>query len=89
MYLAGGEGSDAGRAIARIWHVKLDRLADTPLASDLLRVLAWYAPEQIPCSLVDGICPIRKAVESVSTRSSLCAGRRPRRRTDWRRGAVS
>ncbi|MFA7766314.1 FxSxx-COOH system tetratricopeptide repeat protein [Streptomyces sp. NRRL S-448] len=53
MFGAAAEGSDSERTIARIWHLTLDRLADTPLAGDLLRTLAWYAPDGIPRDLLD------------------------------------
>ncbi|NUT48176.1 MAG: tetratricopeptide repeat protein, partial [Saccharothrix sp.] len=46
------EGGDPRRAVARVWHVTLDRLADTPFAGRLLRLLAWYAPDGIPRSLL-------------------------------------
>jgi tetratricopeptide (TPR) repeat protein len=55
MYQAAAEGGDAARTIARIWHVTLDRLADDPLAGQVLRILAWYAPEGIPRTLLDGL----------------------------------
>lgn len=55
MYDQAAEGGDAERTIARIWRLTLDRLTATPLAGDLLRILAWYAPEQIPRSLLDGL----------------------------------
>ena len=55
MYQAAAEGGDAARTIARIWHVTLDRLADDPLAGQVLRILAWYAPEAIPRALLDGL----------------------------------
>jgi len=55
MYQATAEGGDAARTIARIWHVTLDRLADDPLAGQVLRILAWYAPEAIPRALLDGL----------------------------------
>ena len=51
MYQAAAEGGDAARTIARIWRVTLDRLADDPLAGQVLRILAWYAPEAIPRAL--------------------------------------
>ncbi|MEV7983026.1 tetratricopeptide repeat protein [Streptomyces sp. NPDC086519] len=38
---------EGGRAVARIWPVTLDRLADTPLAGEILRVIAWWAPSGI------------------------------------------
>ncbi|HEV3291365.1 MAG TPA: NB-ARC domain-containing protein, partial [Streptosporangiaceae bacterium] len=55
MYQAAAEGGDAARTIARIWHVTLDRLADDPLAGQVLRILAWYAPDAIPRLLLDGL----------------------------------
>ncbi|UUU45176.1 FxSxx-COOH system tetratricopeptide repeat protein [Streptomyces sp. NBC_00162] len=54
MFAAAAEGSDSERTIARIWRLTLDRLTDTPLAGDLLRILAWYAPDGIPRDLLDG-----------------------------------
>jgi len=53
MYAAGGETAD--RSIARIWRITLDHLADTPLAGNLLRVLAWYAPDDIPSTLLTNL----------------------------------
>ncbi|GAB2974462.1 FxSxx-COOH system tetratricopeptide repeat protein [Saccharothrix stipae] len=53
MFTATAEGGDAQRTMARVWHVTLDRLADTPLAGELLRRLAWYAPDDIPRALID------------------------------------
>jgi tetratricopeptide (TPR) repeat protein len=55
MYQAAPEGGDAARTIARIWHVTVDRLAGDPLAGQVLRILAWYAPEAIPRGLLDGL----------------------------------
>jgi hypothetical protein len=55
MYQATAEGGDAARTIARTWHVSLDRLADTPLAGQVLRFRAWYAPDAIPRNLLDGL----------------------------------
>ncbi|MFI1177509.1 tetratricopeptide repeat protein [Streptomyces melanogenes] len=52
MFATGTAGGDSERTIARIWHLTLDRLADTPLAGDLLRILAWYAPDNIPRDLL-------------------------------------
>ena len=53
MYQASAEGGDAARTIARIWRITLNRLADDPLAGQVLRILAWYAPEAIPLALLD------------------------------------
>ncbi|MGW6918360.1 FxSxx-COOH system tetratricopeptide repeat protein [Kitasatospora sp. NPDC054939] len=43
------------RTVARVWAITLDRLAETPLAVHILRVLAWYAPAGIPVDLLDRI----------------------------------
>ncbi|WDF40349.1 tetratricopeptide repeat protein [Streptomyces sp. T12] len=56
-YALGPAGTDAGRTVARIWRITLDRLADLPLAGELLRILAWYAPDHIPRTLLDGLAP--------------------------------
>ncbi|MDI2129643.1 tetratricopeptide repeat protein [Yinghuangia seranimata] len=51
-------GLGARRTVARIWRLTLDRItADTPLAADVLRVLAWYAPDHIPRDLIDDLAP--------------------------------
>jgi tetratricopeptide (TPR) repeat protein len=55
IYRASAEGGDTSRTIARIWDVTLDRLAGEPLAGHILRVLAWYAPDAIPRSLLDAL----------------------------------
>jgi NB-ARC domain len=55
MYQAAAEGGDAARTIARIWRVTVDRLAGDPLAGQVLRILAWYAPDGIPRTLLDGL----------------------------------
>ncbi|MEV0309649.1 FxSxx-COOH system tetratricopeptide repeat protein [Nonomuraea fuscirosea] len=49
------ESGDARRTVARVWRLTLDRLADVPPAVDLLRVLAWYAPESVPRDVLDGL----------------------------------
>ncbi|MEV4364552.1 tetratricopeptide repeat protein, partial [Nonomuraea sp. NPDC049625] len=55
MYDQAARGSQAERTIARIWRLTLDRLADTPLSGQLLRILAWYGAEPIPRTLLDGL----------------------------------
>ncbi|MFE7114679.1 hypothetical protein ACFU99_04560 [Streptomyces sp. NPDC057654] len=55
MFAAGTAGGDSERTITRVWHLTLNRLNDTPLAGDLLRILAWYAPDHIPRDLLDGL----------------------------------
>lgn len=63
MFAETAEGGDAQHTMARIWHVTLDRLADTPVAGQILRILAWYAPKNIPRALLTGIAdkPVRAA----------------------------
>lgn len=39
---------DPARTVARIWRVNFDRLAEYPGVLDLLRALAWCAPNDIP-----------------------------------------
>ena len=49
MYRQGAEQIDDDRTIARIWRITLDKIASKQtLAIDLLRALAWYAPDAIP-----------------------------------------
>ncbi|MEU4769642.1 tetratricopeptide repeat protein [Actinosynnema sp. NPDC023794] len=54
MFTRTGEDGDPRRTMARVWHITLDQLADTPLAGALLRQLAWYAPDAIP----EGLCAL-------------------------------
>ena len=77
MYQAAAEGGDAARTIARIWHVTLDRLAGDPLAGQVLRILAWYAPDAIPRTLLDGLADppaLLHAVGRLAAYSMLTAG---------------
>ncbi|MFE3558344.1 FxSxx-COOH system tetratricopeptide repeat protein [Streptomyces sp. NPDC059193] len=57
MYRQGTVGvTSPERTIARIWRITLEQITDhEPLAADLLRLLAWYAPDQIPATLLDGL----------------------------------
>ena len=76
MYQASAEGGDAARTIARIWRVTLDRLADEPLEGQVLRILAWYAPEAIPHALLDGLADppaLLRAVGRLAAYSMLTA----------------
>ncbi|MDX2515896.1 FxSxx-COOH system tetratricopeptide repeat protein [Streptomyces stelliscabiei] len=55
MYRHGAATTPAERTIARIWNVTLNRITELqPQAADLLRTLAWYAPNLIPTTLADG-----------------------------------
>ncbi|MEU5694349.1 tetratricopeptide repeat protein [Actinosynnema sp. NPDC020468] len=55
MFTATGEGGDARRTIARVWHVTLDHLTDTPLAGTVSRVPAWWASDQVPRDFLAGL----------------------------------
>lgn len=56
MYGDGAVATPDERTIAKIWNVTLDRItALRPQAANLLRLLAWYAPDQIPATLLDGL----------------------------------
>ncbi|WP_206310081.1 tetratricopeptide repeat protein [Streptomyces sp. A0592] len=52
MYRAGAATTAASATIARVWNITLDRITRIqPHAADLLRTLAWYAPDHIPAVL--------------------------------------
>ncbi|WP_327425363.1 tetratricopeptide repeat protein [Streptomyces sp. NBC_01707] len=57
MLAESAAGTDAERTVARIWHLTLHRLTTTPIAEQILRLLAWYAPDHIPRTLLDGLAP--------------------------------
>ncbi|MFI6419591.1 NB-ARC domain-containing protein [Streptomyces sp. NPDC050842] len=65
MFAAAAEGGEAGRTVARVWQVTLDRLRDTPLAGRILGVLAWWAPEGIPRRLLDPLGTPLEVTEAV------------------------
>ncbi|MFB9360705.1 tetratricopeptide repeat protein, partial [Actinoplanes nipponensis] len=49
-------GQDAQRAVTRVWAVTLDALTATnPGAVEILRVLAWLAPDDIPRDLITAL----------------------------------
>ncbi|MGW0664614.1 tetratricopeptide repeat protein [Streptodolium elevatio] len=52
MFAASADG-DAERTIARVWRITLNRLAENPDATVVLRILSWFAPEGIPRALLD------------------------------------
>ncbi|MFI6515167.1 tetratricopeptide repeat protein [Spirillospora sp. NPDC050679] len=70
MYERTARKSDAERTIARIWRITLDTLADTPLAGELLRIMAWWAPEAVPRLLLE---PAADAVEVATALGELAA----------------
>ncbi|MFI6744135.1 FxSxx-COOH system tetratricopeptide repeat protein [Nonomuraea sp. NPDC050451] len=55
LYDRAARGSPAERTVARIWRLILDRLTGTPLAGQLLRILAWYGADPIPRTLLEGL----------------------------------
>ncbi|MFG2143906.1 NB-ARC domain-containing protein [Streptomyces sp. NPDC048696] len=70
--------AEGRRAVARTWRVTLDRLvAEDPLTGQVLRVLAWYAPDGIPRSLLDGLgspVAVRRAVGALAAHSMVTVG---------------
>ncbi|MFE2584562.1 FxSxx-COOH system tetratricopeptide repeat protein, partial [Streptomyces sp. NPDC059378] len=74
MYRQGSVTTPAERTIARIWNITLDRITTLqPKAVDLLRTLAWYAPDNIPLTLTDGPAklPARHAALGLLTAYNL------------------
>ena len=55
MYDDAPAGGEAERTIARIWRVTLDQLASTPMAGQLLRIVAWYGIGKIPRVILDSV----------------------------------
>ncbi|MGW5106128.1 tetratricopeptide repeat protein [Nocardia sp. NPDC004123] len=56
MFQDSAEVLDPERTIARIWQVTLDRVTTAhPAAIDILQRLAWFAPDDIPVTLFDGL----------------------------------
>ncbi|MCZ0980190.1 hypothetical protein O1L60_17680 [Streptomyces diastatochromogenes] len=64
-YALTAEGGEAGRTVARVWQVTLDRLRDTPLAGRILSILAWWAPEGIPRRLLEPLGSPLEVTEAV------------------------
>jgi tetratricopeptide (TPR) repeat protein len=55
MYDQAPVSGDAERTVARIWRVTLDQLASTPMAGQLLGILAWYGIGKIPRAALDPV----------------------------------
>ncbi|MFJ6831866.1 FxSxx-COOH system tetratricopeptide repeat protein, partial [Streptomyces sp. NPDC091209] len=49
------DSSPAWSSLSRAFHTSFEQIADMPLALPLLRILAWYAHEGIPCSMLDNL----------------------------------
>lgn len=75
LYATGDEDTDPGSTVARTWHLVLDRLtADDPLPGEILRVLAWFAPDRIPVGLLAGLAPqpgLREALGKLAAYNML------------------
>ncbi|MGW2273660.1 tetratricopeptide repeat protein [Streptomyces yangpuensis] len=74
MYGDGVVGIKPERTVARVWRLTLDRITTLhPLAGDLLRTLAWYAPDHIPTTLLDGFAepPARNKAIGLLTAYSM------------------
>ncbi|MFI6522599.1 FxSxx-COOH system tetratricopeptide repeat protein [Spirillospora sp. NPDC050679] len=60
---AGSDDRDVDRTVARVWHATLDHLTThTPLAGPILRILAWWSPDHIPRTLLDGLADLDEHV---------------------------
>nr|WP_272926486.1 FxSxx-COOH system tetratricopeptide repeat protein [Streptomyces sp. SID8375] len=55
MFETAAESEGDRRTISRVWRITLDHLAETRLAGEILRILAWYASDKIPRRLLDGL----------------------------------
>ncbi|MCX4763893.1 tetratricopeptide repeat protein [Streptomyces sp. NBC_01275] len=63
--------------IAGTWRVTQNRMTDEPLTATILQVLAWYAPDAIPRTLLDGIADppaLTHAVGRLAAYSMLATG---------------
>lgn len=56
---------EGGRTVALVWRVTLDRLADTPLAAEILRVIAWWAPDHIHRSYLTPLASAPEVTEAI------------------------
>ncbi|MFE9574295.1 tetratricopeptide repeat protein [Streptomyces sp. NPDC006692] len=74
MYRDAVVGTAPERTIARIWHLTLDRITALHRpAADLLRTLAWYAPDHIPTTLLNDLAdpPARNKAIGLLTAYSM------------------
>jgi hypothetical protein len=70
MYERSARGADGERSIARIWRITLDTVADSSLAGQVLRIMAWWGPEAIPRALLD---PLADPAEVTAALGDLAA----------------
>lgn len=63
---------DAARVAARTWSLSHERIRTVdPLAARLLHLLACYAPDSLPCSVLDGLDDMSETVDSVRIGEAL------------------
>ncbi|MEU3691039.1 tetratricopeptide repeat protein [Streptomyces narbonensis] len=77
MFAATAEGGEAARTLARVWQVTLDRLSDAPLAVRVLRITAWWAPEDIPRRFLEPLgtaLEVTEAVRRLAAHSMITLG---------------
>ncbi|MGW5467354.1 tetratricopeptide repeat protein [Streptomyces chartreusis] len=65
VFASTAEGADAEQTIARVWRVTMDRLADTPVAERVLRVIAWWAPDGIPRAYLEPMADAPDVTEAL------------------------
>ncbi|QFQ99153.1 hypothetical protein F9278_26785 [Streptomyces phaeolivaceus] len=59
------QASEGGRALAKVWRVTLDRLAGTPLAGEIFRVIAWWASDGIHRSYLEPLGSPPEVTEAI------------------------
>jgi tetratricopeptide (TPR) repeat protein len=69
-FSAAAAESDAHRTMARVWHVTLDRLTEDIRAGRILRILAWYAPDNIPRQLLDKLAELPDVLSALGKLAS-------------------
>jgi tetratricopeptide (TPR) repeat protein len=69
------EMSEADRIMTGVWRATLDKLVDTPIAGNLLRVMAWLAPEAVPvlwlAEAVEDAAAAREALRRLNAYSMI------------------
>ncbi|NUP21066.1 MAG: tetratricopeptide repeat protein [Streptomyces sp.] len=77
VFASTAEGVDAEKTIARVWQVTMARLADTPLAETMLRIIAWWAPDGIPRAYVEPLgeqMDVTEALRRLAAHSMISLG---------------
>ncbi|MBT1092425.1 tetratricopeptide repeat protein [Streptomyces sp. Tu102] len=65
VFASAAEGADGEQTVARVWRVTMDRLADTPVAERVLRVIAWWAPDGIPRAYLEPLADAPDVTEAL------------------------